>query len=117
MGVLISVDRLCAPAPISESVACYAAKLVRALGLPECCYQQFIWAGRWPDGSTNRKSGRLVIDRAKVKAEANLGGKYLLATSDLDLSPGDTALGYKNLLEADHGPSSAGSNIASAPTS
>jgi len=51
----------------------------------------------------SRRFGRLVIDRAKVKAEANLDGKYLLATSDPDLSPGDTALGYKNLLEAEHG--------------
>jgi hypothetical protein len=46
-------------------------------------------------------TGRLSIDRAKVAAEAKLDGKYLLATSDPDLSAEDVALGYKNLLEAE----------------
>jgi Transposase DDE domain len=45
--------------------------------------------------------GRLVLDRAKLKAEAKLDGKYLLSTSDPDLSAEDVALGYKNLLEAE----------------
>jgi hypothetical protein len=43
----------------------------------------------------------LSIDRAKVKAEANLDGQYLLATSDPDRSAEDIALGYKNLVEAE----------------
>uniref|UniRef100_UPI0039809C16 hypothetical protein n=1 Tax=Streptomyces sp. x-19 TaxID=2789280 RepID=UPI0039809C16 len=41
-------------------------------------------------------TGRLSIDAAKVAAEARLDGKYLLATSDPDLSAEDVALGYKN---------------------
>src|SRR3954452_13430673 len=48
-------------------------------------------------------SGRLRIDRAKINAEARLDGKYLLSTSDPDLSAEDVALGYKNLLEAERG--------------
>jgi hypothetical protein len=49
------------------------------------------------------KDGRLRIDRAKVNAEARLDGKFLLSTSDPDLSAEDVALGYKNLLEAERG--------------
>jgi hypothetical protein len=48
-------------------------------------------------------SGRLKIDRAKIAAEQKLDGKYLLSTSDPDLSAEDVALGYKNLLEAERG--------------
>jgi transposase len=48
-------------------------------------------------------TGRLRIDRAKVNAEAKLDGKFLLSTSDPDLSAEDVALGYKNLLEAERG--------------
>ena len=48
-------------------------------------------------------SGRLVLDRTKIAAEARLDGKYLLSTSDPDLSAEDVALGYKNLLEAERG--------------
>jgi hypothetical protein len=48
-------------------------------------------------------SGRLVLDRAKTAAEARLDGKYLLVTSDFDLSAEDVALGYTNLLEAERG--------------
>ena len=48
-------------------------------------------------------SGRLRIDRAKIAAEERLDGKYLLSTSDPDLSAEDVALGYKNLLEAERG--------------
>lgn len=36
-----------------------------------------------------------------MKAEERLDGKFLLSTSDPDLSPEDVALGYKNLLEAE----------------
>jgi len=46
-------------------------------------------------------SGRLVIDRDKIRAEERLDGKYLLATSDPSLSAEDVALGYKQLLEAE----------------
>jgi transposase len=48
-------------------------------------------------------SGRLRIDRAKIAAEAKLDGKFLLSTSDPDLSAEDVALGYKNLFEAERG--------------
>lgn len=47
------------------------------------------------------KTGRLRLDRAAVAREAKLDGKYLLETSDPDISAEDTALGYKNLLEAE----------------
>jgi hypothetical protein len=47
--------------------------------------------------------GRLRLDRAKIAAEERLDGKFLLSTSDPDLSAEDVALGYKNLLEAERG--------------
>jgi DDE family transposase len=47
--------------------------------------------------------GLLRIDKAKIKAEANLDGKYLLRCSDPGLSPEDIALGYKQLLEVERG--------------
>jgi hypothetical protein len=46
-------------------------------------------------------TGRLRIDRHKVQAEQRLDGKFLLSTSDPDISAEDVALGYKNLLEAE----------------
>jgi hypothetical protein len=46
-------------------------------------------------------SGRLVVDRARIRAEQRLDGKYLLSSSDPDLSAEDIALGYKNLREAE----------------
>jgi hypothetical protein len=46
-------------------------------------------------------TGRLLIDRRKVAAEQRLDGKYLLSSSDPDLSAEDIALGYKNLREAE----------------
>ena len=46
-------------------------------------------------------SGRLRIDRAKVASEQRLDGKFLLSTSDPDISAEDVALGYKNMLEAE----------------
>jgi len=49
------------------------------------------------------KTGRLMIDRAKIRDEARLDGKYLISTSDDTLSAEDVALGYKNLLEAERG--------------
>jgi Transposase DDE domain len=45
------------------------------------------------------KSGLLRIDRAAVKAEEHLDGKFLLRTSDPTLTVEDIALGYKQLLE------------------
>jgi transposase len=66
----------------------------------ECALRDHPTLGRWLRQQPN---GRLTIDRAKVKAEARLDGKYLLATSDPDLSAEDVALGYKNLLEAERG--------------
>jgi transposase len=47
------------------------------------------------------KTGRLVIDRDKIRAEQRLDGKYLLTTSDPSLSAEDVTLGYKQLLEAE----------------
>jgi transposase len=47
------------------------------------------------------KTGRLVLDRQKIAAEQRLDGKYLLSTSDPNLSAEDVALGYKQLLEAE----------------
>jgi transposase len=66
----------------------------------ECALRDHPTLGRW---LRQRPNGRLTIDRAKVKAEQRLDGKYLLATSDPDLSTEDVALGYKNLLEAERG--------------
>ena len=47
------------------------------------------------------KSGRLQIDRRKIAAEERLDGKYLLSSSDPDLTAEEIALGYKNLREAE----------------
>lgn len=47
------------------------------------------------------KKGWPQIDRAKVREEERLDGKYLLCTSDDTLSPADVALGYKQLLEVE----------------
>ena len=47
--------------------------------------------------------GLLRTDAAKVKAEENLDGKYLLRTSDPQLSAEDIAVGYKQLLEVERG--------------
>ena len=48
-----------------------------------------------------QKNGALRIDRAQVKSEERLDGKYLLSTSDDSLRPEDVALGYKQLLEVE----------------
>ena len=66
----------------------------------ECALRDHPALGRW---LTQKPSGRLVINRAKVAAEERLDGKYLLSTSEPHLSPRDVALGYKNLLEAERG--------------
>lgn len=65
----------------------------------ECALRDHPTLGRW--AKQHPATGRLSVDAAKVAAEARLDGKYLLATSDPDLSAEDVALGYKNLLEAE----------------
>ena len=47
--------------------------------------------------------GLLRADKAKIKAEANLDGKYLLRCPDPKLSAEDIALGYKQLLQVERG--------------
>jgi hypothetical protein len=66
----------------------------------ECALRDHPALGRW---LRQTPSGRLVLDTAKIRAEARLDGKYLLVTSDPDLPAEDVALGYKNLLEAERG--------------
>ena len=66
----------------------------------ECALRDHPSLGRWV---RQLKSGRLRIDAAKVRAEERLDGKFLLSTSDPDLTAEDVALGYKNLLEAERG--------------
>ena len=66
----------------------------------ECALRDHPTLGRYLRQTT---TGRLLIDRQKIKAEQRLDGKYLLSTSDPDLSAEDVALGYKNLLEAERG--------------
>jgi hypothetical protein len=48
-------------------------------------------------------TGLLRVDRAKVRAEENLDGKFLLRSADPTLSAEDIALGYKQLLEVERG--------------
>jgi hypothetical protein len=76
------------------------AKQTAAHTKAECALRDHPSLGRYLRQTT---SGRLKIDRAKITAEAKLDGKYLLSTSDPDLSAEDVALGYKNLLEAERG--------------
>jgi hypothetical protein len=64
----------------------------------ECALREHPTLGRWV---RQTPGGRLALDRAKLTAEAKLDGKFLLSTSDPDLSAEDVALGYKNLLEAE----------------
>jgi transposase len=47
--------------------------------------------------------GLLRIDRAAVRAETHLDGKFLLRSSDPTLSAEDIALGYKQLLQVERG--------------
>jgi hypothetical protein len=48
------------------------------------------------------EQGQPHIDKAKVKAEESLDGKYLIRTSDDTLSPVDVALGYKQLYQVEN---------------
>jgi len=66
----------------------------------ECALRDHPTLGRW---LTQQANGRLKVNASKVKAEARLDGKYLIATSDPHISAEDVALGYKNLLEAEPG--------------
>jgi transposase len=76
------------------------AKASAAHHRAECALRDHPTLGRY---LRHTKTGRLLIDRKKVAAEERLDGKYLLSTSDPDLSAEDVALGYKNLLEAERG--------------
>ncbi len=76
------------------------AKASTAHHRAECALRDHPTLGRYV---RQTKTGRLLIDQAKIKAEQRLDGKYLLSTSDPDLSAEDVALGYKNLLEAERG--------------
>ncbi|MET7424797.1 IS1634 family transposase [Dactylosporangium sp. NPDC005555] len=66
----------------------------------ECALRDHPTLGRW---LTQQANGRLKVNAGKVKTEARLDGKYLIATSDPHISAEDVALGYKNLLEAERG--------------
>ena len=66
----------------------------------ECALRDHRTLGRY---LRQTPTGRLLVDRAAIRAEERLDGKYLLSTSDPDLSAEDVALGYKNLLEAERG--------------
>jgi transposase len=48
-----------------------------------------------------QKSGTLRIDKAKLRQEEKLDGKYLLSSSDDSLTAEDIALGYKQLYEVE----------------
>src|SRR3954469_14880898 len=76
------------------------AKAKNAHTKAECALRDHPALGRY---LRQTQSGRLRIDRARIAAEAKLDGKFLLSTSDPDLSAEDVALGYKNLLEAERG--------------
>ena len=45
------------------------------------------------------KTGKLRLNKAKIKQEAQYDGKYLISTSDLGISAEDVVLGYKQLAE------------------
>jgi len=77
-----------------------SAKATAAHHRAECALRDHVTLGRYV---RQTKTGRLLIDRSKIKGEERLDGKYLLSTSDPDLSAEDVALGYKNLLEAERG--------------
>jgi Transposase DDE domain len=66
----------------------------------ECALRDHRTLGRY---LRQTPTGRLLIDRAAIRVEERLDGKYLLSTSDPDLTAEDVALGYKNLLEAERG--------------
>jgi hypothetical protein len=92
--------RLATTQPTSTAAARRREAELAAHTRAECALRDHPALGRWLRPDTR---GRLVVDTAKIRAEARLDGKYLLVTSDPDLSAEDVALGYKNLLEAERG--------------
>jgi transposase len=48
-----------------------------------------------------RANGSFSIDKARIRAEEKLDGKYLISTNDTSLSSDEVALGYKQLLEVE----------------
>jgi transposase len=81
------------------------AKALGSLGGPRKDFQKAVRKllahGKMGPYLRQLKSGKLKINRMKVRAEEALDGKYLLSTSDDSLSPEDVALGYKQLLEVE----------------
>ena len=49
------------------------------------------------------RTGRLRIDRAAIRREARLDGKWLLRTNDETLTPEDLAAAYKQLIAVERG--------------
>ena len=49
------------------------------------------------------KNGLLRVDRAAVAREAHLDGKYLVRSSDPDMTADEIAVGYKQLLQVERG--------------
>jgi hypothetical protein len=93
-------SRLATTQPTSKAAARRREAELAAHTRAECALRDHPALGRWLRPDTH---GRLVVDTAKIRAEARLDGKYLLSTSDPDLAAEDVALGYKNLLEAERG--------------
>lgn len=56
----------------------------------QCALREHKTVRRW---LRQTSSGRLVIDKKAVAAQAKLDGKYLLSTCDAHLSPAEIALG------------------------
>ncbi len=48
------------------------------------------------------KTGKLRVDKAKIRREEQLDGKFLIRVSDDRLSAEDAALGYKSLSQIEH---------------
>jgi Transposase DDE domain len=92
--------RLATTKPTTKAAARRREAELAAHTRAECALRDHPALGRW---LRQTSSGRLVLDTAKIRAETRLDGKYLLVTSDPDLSAEDVALGYKNLLEAERG--------------
>ena len=65
-----------------------------------CCLRSNKSMGRY---LKQKADGTLSINKAKIKSEERLDGKFLLSTSDDTLSSEDVALGYKQLLEVERG--------------
>ena len=61
-----------------------SAKANAAHHRAECALRDHVTLGRYV---RQTKTGWLQVDRAKIKAEERLDGKYLLSTSDPDLAP------------------------------